>query len=50
MIDFRTTRNKDTLFVDPYLNPSDTSCGIYDNGLVFHYGRELSEKEIAMIR
>lgn len=50
MIDFRTQKVNDTSFI--YINNQNSGkdVGIYDNGIVFHYGRELTDQEIARIR
>lgn len=49
MIDFRTENKGNTNFIFIGNGSSNKGVGIYDNGLVFHYGRELSDKEIAWI-
>lgn len=50
MIYFRTSKSKDKYSTFFDLHPEDKTCGIYDNGLIVHYGRELDDDEIARVR
>ena len=48
MIDYRTNKDSKSVFINPYTSKSDTSVGVYD-GIVIHYGRELSDSEVETI-